>query len=387
MYCVYRERRGEWRLAVLEPGITEDHELLIRPLAEPEHEVVPAEDVIALVGYSGEATTVYPFIEIEPLDESLVHPRLAYAANIKLPPVDPQLFVQSGYEMVRSKLERLRDEKLSLLTIRSAAIFAALSARRGNRECEVMYYKLWPYVRSGELPHMTPTQIQDVISRKMTGAFAEKYARSIWGWCEAIEPIMNSGFKDKALRREIALNFGVGMGLGLAKFSFMLELLGQNCACLDTHMLAMLTGSDQQAVQLSNVFGSRSNKKWPRPWKPFTPAAVKQYELQERRMYMGNEFYRSDDPMGIARTQWMTWEVLRGEPTEHLSLLETLRAHLDGEEGVPDLWPYLTKLKGAAHIKWRRVAGKWRPALKRRRARGAEKPRTAKTSKGQREIF
>jgi hypothetical protein len=386
MLAMYRESPGEWRLCELEPGIVEDR-LLIRDLGEPQHEEIPAEDILHLAYYDfwdGEsATGVYPFVDIVALDESLVTGVERYAANIKLPPYQQQLFLQSGYDKTRPFLETLRAEELSLVSIRAAALFAAISANRGNREGETMYYKLWPYIRDDHVGDMSPSQIRRVIGSALTKNFSETYAHEIWDWCEEIESVLNSGIKDKLLRRTLAWDVGVARGLGMVKLSFMLELLGNNVGCLDTHMLAMLTGTREQAEKRLDVFNARSRKKWSAPWKPFTEKAVKTYEFEERRMYLGNEFYDKRDPMGIARTQWMSWEVLRGEATEHLAITATLRAHMEGREEIPELDKYLGGLKGAAQIKRRRLGGRWREAKATRKPRKRRKP---KKMRGQQEF-
>jgi len=361
IYAVYHEGPGEWRLCVLEPGIA-DEQLLIRNLGDSEHEIIDSQDLISLMSYDSQgATRVYPFAEVTALDESMVHPRYAYAANVKLPPLDVEL--QSGYDMARRRLEYLRNEHLTVTTLRGAAIFSALSARLGNGLCERSFYEMWPYIQSGEIIDMPHQEVVDLIPPQKPGreSFVRLTIPSLWRWCEEIEPVINSGLRDRPLRRTLALEVGVARGLGLAKLSFFLEILGNDVGCLDSHMLAVMAGSVKEGNRVASSFtGRRKPRGWTSEFLPMSEAALKRYEKWERKLCAGNPYYDPRDEMKIARCQWMSWEHIRRESTEHDSVLATLEAHMMGEEEVPELAGKLVGLKAHAKFIWRTRGSSWR---------------------------
>lgn len=385
VYAMFRGERGLVLPALLEPGIA-GGEVLVRPLAESRPRPVPASSVLHLftLDRNGEGSA-YPFVALQAAAEAREAVRVA--ANVELPPVQMALkmsgadvHMATGYPVARATMDALRRRTPSLLEVRAVVLFAMFSANRGNGECEMLYYRAWPHIESGAIASMTDARMLEVFRSKVRTpgtkggigsiALIPRYVRSCWTWAEALHEALKQGYKDRELRRRIALNVGLPLGLGLIKLSFALELLGHNIACLDKHMLGILVGGatiEEAKARGEKIMSELSEKnstkaaaeRQLRPdWKFAREGSIAQYEKYEDLMVEDNEFYSKSDPMGYARCQWMTWETLRGEATLHDALFASIRAVKTGKpfELPPS---YLNRLKRGAMMKWMRVRGQW----------------------------
>ncbi len=394
LYAVYDAPDGAVQFCTLEPG-TIRGQVLVRDLRTSEHAVVDANRIIHLftLDRNGEGS-VYPFIRLRPMVTvaAVEREKARIAANVALPPVQMALemgefHMMTGYDASRADMLSLRKTIPDVATVRAVMLFACISANRGNGECERIYFRLWSNIVDGSIRKLdihqqyklatTPLPEEHGVKGGIGVWYTDKdktrglgdYGHAVWDWSEDFVKWWraNGKLRDRELRRRAASELGLPLGLGLTKFTFGLELLGQNVCCLDKHILGILVGAaktmDEARTMGEDLAGKISKKLKPRKgeerrWWVISPSSLDLYEKYEDMLVADNEFYKSSDPMGYARAQWMTWEILRGEATMHDSLFASIRAIRTGQ---PVRLPkgYLDNLKRGAHMRWMRLNYRW----------------------------
>jgi hypothetical protein len=394
LYAVYDAPDGEVQFCTLEPGMVRG-QVLVRDLRTTEYAAVDANRIIHLFTLDryGESS-VYPFIRLRPMvtATAVEREKARIAANVVLPPVQMALDIgefhlATGYDAAREDMLTLRKTIPDVATVRAVMLFACISANRGNGECERIYFRLWPHIVDGSIRKLSIHQQYKLATTPLPEEHGAKggigvwytnkeetqglgdYIHAVWDWSEDFVKWWhaNSKLRDRELRHRAASELGLPLGLGLTKFTFGLELLGQNVCCLDKHILGILVGSArtmEEALEMGKkLAGQISSKLQPRKgeerrWRAISPTSLDLYEKYEDMLVEGNEFYKPSDPMSYARAQWMTWEVLRGEATVHNSLFASIRALRTGK---PMRLPtgYLDNLKRGAHMRWMRLRYRW----------------------------
>ena len=394
VYAVYDAPDGAVGFCTLEPGMMRG-QVLVRDLRTQEFAAVDAGRIIHLftLDRHGE-TSVYPFIRLRPMvtAAAVEREKARIAANVALPPVQMALEVgdfhmMTGYDASREDMLALRKSPPDVATIRAVMLFACISANRGNGECERIFFRLWPHIADGSIRRLNIHQQYKLATtplpeeHKVKGGIgvwytdAEKtkglgdYVHAVWDWSEDFVAWWHahSKLRDRELRRRAARELGMPLGLGLTKFTFGLELLGQNVCCLDKHILGILVGAAKTleeareagtalATQISRK--DRPRKGEERRWLAISETSLNLYEKYEDMLVEDNEFYKSSDPMGYARAQWMTWEILRGEATMHDSLFASIRA-IRTQQPMRLPKGYLDNLKRGAHMRWMRLNYRW----------------------------
>lgn len=394
LYAVYDAPDGEVQFCALEPGMLRG-QVLVRDLRTTEYAAVDANRIIHLFTLDrfGESS-VYPFIRLRPMVTAAVAERekARIAANISLPPVQMALgagefHMATGYDASREDMLRLRKSVPDVATVRAVMLFACISANRGNGECERIYFRLWSNIADGSIRKLdihqqyklatTPLPEEHGVKGGIGVWYTDKektrglgdYIHAVWDWSEDFVRWWqaHSKLRDRELRRQVTTELGLPLGLGLTKLTFGLELLGQNVCCLDKHILGILVGaarSEEEARSMGEGLAEKISRKLKpkvgedRRWWAISPASLELYEKYEDMLVKDNEYHKSSDPMSYARTQWMTWEVLRGEATMHDSLFSSLRALRTGK---PMRLPqgYLDNLKRGAHMRWMRLNYRW----------------------------
>ena len=140
--------------------------------------------------------------------------------------------------------------------------------------------------------------------------------RTTAAYAATVRSAMMNGWRDRELRRALALHTDLPDGLGLAKLSFSLALLGQDCICLDGRILNVMFGDEERALY-ERAIGKRRGV--------LSEEALLTYERTENDFLRRNPNYDPIDPLGRARCQWMSWEAVGGKPAEHrvwLNLIE-----------------------------------------------------------------
>jgi hypothetical protein len=235
--------------------------------------------------------------------------------------------VISGYPLAWQRVRRWREQVAP--DWRTAALigcFARSTMRRSIEEAESLYRDFGPHLReiiaTGMVPG--PEVLKELPGIKGTRAdgFADVRAfADILAWAPWVTGDLGQHpeQKDRAYRDRVAQDWSP-WGLGLAKLTFTLSLLGRDGACIDARILGDMFGQDPQAEKAAT--GKRSEA----PGTPrFTAGAVATYRNMENKLKRLPYF----DPqweMPFARCQWMLWESLGrpAGPASHEALWEVL---------------------------------------------------------------
>lgn len=132
-----------------------------------------------------------------------------------------------------------------------------------------------------------------------------------WEYAHHLRMSMSHGrLQDQYLRRWLALDGPpLPKGLGLAKLSFVLALLGQDCVCLDARLLGVLFDDPGAKRRWEKQIEKKKGR--------ITERALAAYEELEMLFLLDNPYYNPQDPLGRARCQWMSWEAVGGRAATH----------------------------------------------------------------------
>lgn len=222
--------------------------------------------------------------------------------------------VVSGYSTAAKSILRFREEVPSLDNIRRSALFALSTVRVSIEEAEASYECFEGlYSKLGRLPSVKQ------IAKCFTGLRNAK-ARAfheVAAYAPVIEQAIKSGLKDRALRKYLCLETDLPPGLGLAKVSFVLALLGHDTVCIDGRLLSKLFSTPERRA----FFEQATKKSHGR----LTELKLKRYEALEDAFLRGNRYYDPRNPVGRARAQWLSWEAVGGAGAEHSVWLKSLK--------------------------------------------------------------
>ena len=236
----------------------------------------------------------------------------------KFAPMPSPLFggdpILTGFTEVRPQLLKHRSEVPSIETIQLSTVFAGSTVHTGIATAEKAFKCIVTmYERQGRrLPALADidaclTPLGLIVGRR-------KMYESVAAWAPSVHEAMASGLRDRELRRHLYFKTELPEHIALAKLSFTLALLGQDCCCLDARLLNRMFGQDE-GNHLAHEFG-----------RPPREAVIARYEAVEDAFLDNNPFYRKDDPVGRARAQWMSWESVGGQPATHSVWLNVVRS-------------------------------------------------------------
>ena len=212
----------------------------------------------------------------------------------------------TGYAAARPVLERFRSEPPDVLAIRYSALFAVSTIRVTIEQAEKSF-ECFVRVADAEKKRAFPT-IKSI--RDCFAALRNVKARQFLGVAEyapTIRTAMERGLRDRELRRYLAQETDLPLGLGLTKLSFTLLLLGQDCMCMDSRILQRMFGSPEAADKVMASWGKT-------PKGRISDLGIARYEAVEESFLTGNRFYDPHDPIGRGAAQWISWEPLAQPP-------------------------------------------------------------------------
>lgn len=293
-------------IGVAEPGTGRAYDLYLRRVI-----TLNDEDTVAFMDPEG-GVYFAPIVLAEAAAAAT-----ALAAN-PLPPPIPlsrrrklQSAFTSGYPaLARAHALRWRKKPASPKIVLAAGVFALASVRVGIDVTLRMLEFLTPHLVAGVLPSRKALVAMCV----QTGAGLQE-SRPDWflsfaDFVPQIEGRMRAGMRDDELRRELCVNTRLPLGMSVAKLSFTLALLGNNCGCLDARVLQWAYGDEREDVQGRLSEKTRAGK--------VSPSRYDDYVRIERNILTRTPYYDPEDPVGLARAQWMLWEQM-GEsgPEQH----------------------------------------------------------------------
>jgi hypothetical protein len=222
----------------------------------------------------------------------------------------------SGFPVAESAIRRHRMKTPSEDSIRVSALFAVSTVRVSIEQAEQQFNCF------GQLYRATGRQMPD--TDKLRACFVglqntkTRVFREVAGYAGTIQKAIAAGYRDRELRRYLAMETQLPEGLAMAKLSFTLALLGQDTICIDARLLGVLFPRPTDRAH----FEKRISKQRGR----ISTKAIDLYEAAEDAFLDGNPYYRAGDPIGRARAQWMSWEGIGGKGAEHRVWLNLLPA-------------------------------------------------------------
>jgi hypothetical protein len=286
---------------------------------------IASEQIIA-VGVGEPARVTYvPDLYVE----AVASAKMAANAKVTRLPVRrkyrevPAHFV-SGYDTyARNSALYWRDHGVGTQPTLAAGVFSLSSIRTNIKTTLKLFSLLAPHVLVDELPDRR--ELAKIVTRAGAGFHSTKTGRPAWfaefeSYRYEIVEAINSGLRDDALRRFLAMVVPMPLGLGLAKLSFTLALIGNNLGCLDARILEY-------------AFTSKTRKKFEgavsKSGRNYGARAYDTYRSAELRILKDSPFFDPDDPVGLARAQWMLWESLGPETAREHTHEEMFRAVLE----------------------------------------------------------
>ena len=220
----------------------------------------------------------------------------------------------SGFPMAERAIRRHRMTTPDVDTVRVCALFAINTVRIRIEGAEKQFECFGALYRQHgrELPPLPELRscfqgLQNTRSRM----FSEVAA-----YAPTIRDALSRGYRDRELRHVLATDTEMPNGLGLAKLSFTLALLGQDTICLDGRLLSTMFKDKKDRAHFEKVTSKREGA--------FSQKAVDAYEALEDAFLAGNPHYDPADPVGRARCQWQSWEAVAGKGSAHETWMKLL---------------------------------------------------------------
>jgi uncharacterized protein YjbI with pentapeptide repeats len=308
-FCVSEDGR---RVAVR----TEGGEWLIPP---PPNERL----IVASAVSDGVAITPFPMLTaygqlptlVGDTDDELDDYRMA---NPKKPVTFPPIFLNvqphslgelTGYDVFAAQnAVTLREQPLGWLPLRAALAYSILSKNTGIEQANRALKNMGHLLAAPAF-----LQAEDIVPRiKMTGIQNDKAAEMVeadrWAYNLSVHA---PRLYDAELLRYLCYVTGLPTGIGLAKVSFTLALIGHNLPCLDARLLAVVYGKEQVKAAASSMARLNAKKKAGQLENARTldrNDAVDVYLDESRRIFAQFAFMPEDAPFYYSRSQWALWE-------------------------------------------------------------------------------
>lgn len=240
----------------------------------------------------------------------------------------------TGYEEYAADRARFwRAHGVSTQPALAAGVFALSTIQTPITTALKLFTLLTPHVLQNALPPLR--ELSDIV--RAAGAGLDSPDRGRPSWYKAYEPftrdiadLSGPGFGqslDDPLRRHLAMEVGLPEGLGLAKLSFTLALLGNDLGCLDARIVEWAF-----TRQTADRFLKRVSRK--RADGTYTEATYQVYRRAELSILCESadslvDVRDPDDPVELARSQWLLWEALGPEGARVQTHEELFRAVVD----------------------------------------------------------
>ena len=291
-------------IGVLEPGTGRAFDLASREV------ITLADDDVVAVSNGGGA-----FFAPE-LDRAALSVRPRLFANPAVAPIPfrrraklASTGVVTGYTAYANDAARFwREHGVGAQPILAAGVFALASIQTPIDNTLKLTAMLTPYLVDGKLP--SKRKLHTICTQAGVGL-----QNSRPDWFEAFEQYVpeiesRAGTKfDDALRKDLCLNTSLPKGLSITKLSFVLALIGNDCGCLDARILGWAYGDE--STKAAAYLSSKSRGL-------ITPARYRKYRDAEVGILRRTPYFNPEDPLGLARAQWMLWEQLgEGGPEYH----------------------------------------------------------------------
>ncbi len=273
-------------------------------------------NVIGLVSFDPAA--VYFGVQVERAQQDLAlvanrRRRYAPRGQLFLPLPEGEL---SGFPAAEPVLRRHRMTVPSVDTVRVCALFAVNTVRIRIELAERQFDCFGALYRQHGR-EMPPLEEVRECFLGMQNVRTEVF-REVAEYAPTIRDAIAHGYRDRELRHLLAMDTETPDGLGLAKLSFVLALLGQDTICLDGRLLGRMFANPKDRAHFEKVISKREGR--------YTQVAIDAYEGLEDAFLTENPHYNPNDPIGRARAQWQSWEGVGRKRAEHRVWMNLLPA-------------------------------------------------------------
>lgn len=278
-------------------------------------------DIVAVAQAEPARVSFAPELGVESLRMAANRAKVLRFQPRRKKPEVPTSFV-TGYERYSRDLALYwREHGVGTQPLLAAGVFSLSSIQTPITSALRLFAMLTPHVIDDQLP--AAATLRRIVQRSRAGFHNSRtrWYESFASWRHRVVRAIDDGLQDDPLRRELTRR-DLPEGLGLAKLSFTLALVGQNLGCLDARILTWAFGAKRSKTFTGKMSKTRSGG--------YSPAVYNAYRRAERDILMRDSpFYDPDDPVALARSQWMLWESL-GPPDDLTHTHEELyRAVLD----------------------------------------------------------
>jgi hypothetical protein len=235
----------------------------------------------------------------------------------------PTSFVSGYANYARPAAMYWREHGVGSQPLLAAGVFSLSSIQVGIDRALILFSLLTPHVVMDELP--SRQELSKIVKQSRAGFDSPETGRPAWyaeydAYRYAIVDLIAQGLRDDELRRVLATQVDMPLGLGLAKLSFTLALVGNNLGCIDARILE---------YAFTEKTRKRFNNAIKKPGRRYSKKAYNAYRSAEKRIFENTPFYDPDDPVALARSQWLLWESLGPETARTHSHEEMFRAILE----------------------------------------------------------
>ena len=243
-------------------------------------------------------------------------------------------------------------------TIALSAIFARNSVQRTIEEAEMLFRTFGPTIRDAILRGHPPTEAQLLRMKGIKGTRATSTSKKrkvgyswddipsylgIFEWAPWVAAQAASTRYDRRFRDAIVTEWAP-YGLGIAKVSFTMMLMGRDAACIDSRMQRLFFGEyesaeddasfDVEEIESEESGASPERLAWlkkvarrstAKGSRGVSAGALRTYQKLENRLSK-SPYFDASWPMPYARAQWMMWETLgrTAGPAKHDALWEVM---------------------------------------------------------------
>jgi hypothetical protein len=268
-------------------------------------EVIEPEHVVSVADGDPARVTFAPALDVQGSPQQLAANRRRAPVRLRQQLDDVPTDFVSGFDTYAARAARVwRGHYVGMQPLLAAGVFALSTIQTAIVSALKLFAMLTPYVVEDDLPHVE--RLGEIV--RASGAGLTSTTRGRPRWYAEYETYRGAVFfamkdlRDDALRRKLSVDTAMPLGLGLAKLSFLLAVVGQDLGCLDARILSWaLTPDTRQRFQ--RRIGKTDGR--------VPSAAYDAYRTMELRLLRDESpFFDPDDPVGLARSQWMLWESL-----------------------------------------------------------------------------
>lgn len=233
---------------------------------------------------------------------------------------------RSGYPVAWERVRRWRERVAPRWqTVALVGVFTALTIRESYEQAEEVFEDIGPTLRGLMRAQIVPSRrtIRSVLieagHRALLGRRSESISEVISYSAELSPRLRRDPDYGRGFRNRAALETRLPVGIGLAKLSFWVSLLGRDAACIDMPILRSWFGLEAESLA-ERFQKARTGRRRVR----VTERQVVDYNALEELLRHEPGIWDPKWPMPYARAQWLLWERVVGDVAAHETLFRII---------------------------------------------------------------